>query len=54
MRKVAADHGWASMRVVSDPHAQRFYERMGAVQIGEVDAPVGGTDRVLPVLSLPV
>ena len=50
--EVAKSRGWRSLRIVSDPNAQRFYESLGAAQVGEVAAPVGGTDRVLPVLRL--
>jgi N-acetylglutamate synthase-like GNAT family acetyltransferase len=36
----------------ADPNAAGFYRRMGAVQIGEVDAPVEGQhDRKLPRLK---
>ena len=52
--EVAAERGWNSYRVESDPHALPFYERLGAVQIGEVAAPVCGVERVLPVLRLTV
>jgi len=50
--EVAKSRGWLSLRIVSDPNVQRFYESLGAAQVGEVAAPVGGTDRVLPVLRL--
>jgi len=50
----ARQRGWASLRVETDPHAQAFYERMGAVRVGTVPAPVAGLDRQLPVLRLPV
>ena len=50
----ARARGWTEMRVESDPFAVPFYESQGAVVIGEVAAPVGGTDRVLPVLRLVV
>ena len=52
--EVAKSRGWRSLRIVSDPNAKRFYEGLGAVQIGDVAAPVDGTDRVLPVLRLSV
>jgi predicted N-acetyltransferase YhbS len=52
--EVAKSRGWSSLRIVSDPNAQRFYEGLGAAQVGDVAAPVGGTERVLPVLRLPV
>ncbi len=49
----AAERGWDSVRVESDPHARPFYERLGGVWIEDVPAPVAGTDRRLPVLRLP-
>ena len=52
--EVAKSRGWRSLRIVSDPNAERFYEGLGAAQVGDVAAPVGGTDRVLPVLRLSV
>ena len=51
---MAADRDWQALRVESDPYAQGFYERMGAVEVGRISAPVAGTDRFLPVLRLPV
>ena len=48
----AGEIGWESLRIESDPHAQSFYERLGAIRIGEVKAPVAGTQRLLPVLRL--
>lgn len=53
-KQVAREEQWASLRIVSDPFAQPFYERLGAVQIGEVSAPVDGTERSLPVLRLEI
>lgn len=50
----ASTRGWASLRIESDPGAVPFYRRMGAVCVGEVAAPVCGTDRVLPLLRLKV
>lgn len=52
--KVAKSRGWHSLRIVSDPNAQPFYEGLGAVKVGEVAAPVAGADRVLPILRLSV
>ncbi len=52
--EVAKSRGWRSLRIVSDPNAQRFYEGLGTAQVGEVAAPVGGTVRVLPILRLSV
>lgn len=48
----AADSGWQTLRIESDPLARAFYERMGAEYIGEIEAPVCGTARQLPVLRL--
>jgi GNAT superfamily N-acetyltransferase len=50
----ARRRGWDSVRVESDPNARPFYERLGGIWIGEVAAPVAGTERRLPVLQLPV
>lgn len=46
--------GWPSLRILSDPNAAPFYERMGAVRVGSHPAPVAGRPRELPVFSLPV
>ncbi len=51
---IAASRGWRALRIESDPNARPFYEHLGAVQVGEVKAPVCGTDRSLPVLRLKV
>lgn len=47
---VAREHGAPSLRIASDPHAEAFYLRMGAVRVGELSSPPPG--RVLPVLSM--
>ncbi len=52
--RIARGRGWQSLRIESDPHARPFYERMGATYVGEVPAPVAGTDRTLPRLELPL
>jgi|SRR5215471_16083410 len=36
------------LELSADPHAEKFYERMGAVRIGLVPADVSGHARVLP------
>lgn len=51
---VAKELGWLSLRIVSDPYALPFYERVGAKRIGDVDAPVAGTERTLPLLRLDI
>lgn len=48
----ARSRGWSALRILSDPNAVAFYERMGAVPVGSHPAPVAGTPRELPVLSL--
>ena len=50
----ARQRRWPSLRILSDPYAQPFYERLGAVHIGDEPAPVAGTARTLPVLSLAI
>ena len=37
--------------VESDPHAEGFYQRMGAIPIGRVAARMGGVERFLPCLE---
>ena len=44
-KAVAKENHWTSLRIVSDPYAQPFYERLGAIKVAEVAAPVGGTTR---------
>jgi GNAT superfamily N-acetyltransferase len=39
----------SKLRIVSDPHAEGFYRKMGAIRIGEQPSRI--TDRVLPVLE---
>ena len=52
--EVARTERWPRLRILSDPHARPFYERLGAQLVGEVPAPVAGTERTLPVLELEV
>lgn len=54
MVELARERGARSLRIESDPNARAFYERFGAVLVGESAAPVGGTARMLPVLELPI
>ncbi len=44
----AREAGARTMRVVSDPNAEAFYARLGAVRVGEVPSDVPG--RSLPLL----
>jgi predicted N-acetyltransferase YhbS len=48
----ASDRGVTLLRIVSDPHAVGFYERMGAVRVGESDSRPAG--RRIPVLEMQV
>ena len=40
------------VEISADPNAAGFYKRMGARQIGEVDAPIDGQPRKLPRLKI--
>jgi len=44
--------GRKALLIESDPNAVGFYRQMGAVAVGSVAAPVGGTNRSLPVLRV--
>jgi len=48
----AAKLNVSAVEISSDPNAAGFYQRMGARQIGEVDAPVDGQPRKLPRLKI--
>jgi GNAT superfamily N-acetyltransferase len=52
-RRNAADRGWTSLRIESDPDAEGFYLAHGARRMGSVSSgSVAG--RELPLLELPV
>jgi GNAT superfamily N-acetyltransferase len=40
------------LRIVSDPNAAGFYQRMGARRVGSVSVPVSGVQRRLPRLEV--
>ena len=40
--------GFSTLELSADPHAEAFYERMGAKRIGDVPADMFGQSRVLP------
>ncbi len=42
------------LEIESDPHAQGFYERLGAHKVGEARADVDGLPRSLPVLEIKI
>jgi GNAT superfamily N-acetyltransferase len=51
----ARELGAERLTIEADPHAEAFYLACGAVRVGNVPAPIEGTeDRVLPVLELPL
>lgn len=48
----ARAHGPDSVRVISDPNAESFYQKLGAVRVGEQPAPMpGAPGRTLPILE---
>lgn len=50
----AAALGASSLEIEADPNAQGFYERMGAVTVGEVAYLVDGLRRALPLMEIQV
>lgn len=48
----AAKLSVSAVEISSDPNAVGFYQRMGATQIGEVDAAMDGQPRKLPRLQI--
>lgn len=52
--RTAAASGARALVIDSDPHAEGFYVRMGAVRMGEVQADAEGVRRVLPRLRIAV
>ena len=48
--KTAAAAGVADVRIEADPHAEGFYEHMGARRVGEEVYELDGQSRVLPLL----
>ena len=46
----AASLGAETVRIESDPNAEGFYRRMGAVRAGEISYPIDGQKRTLPLL----
>jgi GNAT superfamily N-acetyltransferase len=47
----AREAGASCLKVESDPHAEGFYVRMGAVACGRVPAQMDGNERYLPLLE---
>lgn len=48
----ARDSGARLLEIESDPHAEGFYQRMGAETIGEVTYEMEGQPRCLPLLAM--
>jgi GNAT superfamily N-acetyltransferase len=49
----ARDAAHGIIAIVADPHAERFYLRLGARRVGEIAAPMpGAPERTLPLLEL--
>ena len=46
--------GARRLRILSDPHAQAFYHRMGAGTVGRVDGSIGGVGHWLPTMELEI
>jgi N-acetylglutamate synthase-like GNAT family acetyltransferase len=44
----AGELGFSELELSADPHAEAFYERMGAKRIGNIPADMFGQARVLP------
>lgn len=52
VRQKARSRGVKRFRVVSDPHAVAFYEKLGGTHVGEIASRPQG--RKLPVLEIPI
>ena len=48
----ASELNVSSVEICSDPHAEGFYQKMGAHRIGETTSDLDGEPRVLPRLSI--
>ena len=48
----ARELGYSKLQLVSDPNAIGFYEKMGMKKIGEINFPIEGQDRILPVMEM--
>lgn len=52
VKAVATQCQFRALELSADPNAEGFYERMGAVRIGEVRADIAGRVRVLPRMRI--
>ena len=48
----AAGQNVSEVQISSDPHAEGFYQKMGATRVGEVASEVDGQPRILPRLRV--
>lgn len=48
----AATRGATEVRLLSDPNAEQFYQRLGAKRVGQVEASIDGQERWLPEMIL--
>ena len=48
----AIELGFTNLELSADPHAEAFYERMGARRIGDIPADMFGQSRVLPRMRI--
>ena len=53
-RARAAAAGATVLQIDSDPNAEAFYLKMGAVRVGEVRSEIDGQPRVRPLLRVPL
>ena len=49
--KIARESGAMRMKIIGDPHAERFYSRMGATLCGRESGSMDGEERFLPLLE---
>ena len=50
--QIAAGERVSEVEILSDPHAEGFYRKMGAHRTGEAVSEIDGNERALPRLSL--
>jgi GNAT superfamily N-acetyltransferase len=48
----AAGQNVSEVQISSDPHAEGFYQKMGATRVGEVASEIDGQPRILPRLRV--
>ncbi len=48
----AAGQNFSAVEISSDPHAEGFYQKMGAYRMGETVSEIDGEPRILPLLEI--